>query len=598
MGRPVERLASLLGVLAVVTILCPLSTGGAPHHPAAAPALSPMGVRNSRGLTAPGAGRLASTPGAGWTDTGAPTAPPGLFYPSLASDPVDGYVVLFGGCTAVICSTPSAATWEYFQGRWSELSPVKSPPARQEAVMVYDPADHYVLLYGGQGASGPLTDTWSFRGGEWTQLFPRANPGDRVDSSLTFDSADGYAVLFGGYTCNATCGTWTYHGGTWAAINTSGAPPMRYGGAMAYDVDLGKVLLFGGTSTGGAILGDTWEYVAGTWSPLGSGPAQRSDAAMAYNSVLGVILLFGGEYITLSNFPGVTYNDTWEFGATGWSQLAAPGAVPSEYEGGLALDPADGSDVLFGGCGGGGCPASQTWMFGAEASVLVVTDPGTCGSVDLAGTHAANGATLDLPVGVYALSASTCDHYALTALNGSGGVVTDYLGDAANVSSQGAVTATFSPIAYDIRVVVDPASCGHVTVGNVSVAPGGSALLAYGPYPLRAPGCSGEDFSAWSTSGHNVTITGDNAASTTVEVAGNGTLTLTYRAASSSASVPGGSILGLPTLVWLAIAVAAAIVVVAVVARPRRRPRRPTRAPVPANGGGSGSPTNPAAPPP
>ena len=67
-------------------------------------------------------------------------------------------------------ATPPAA--------WDDLSQYAgaAPSPRWIAAMTYDPLDHYVLLFGGYGSSGPDGDTWSFVNNSWTQLSPGTTP--------------------------------------------------------------------------------------------------------------------------------------------------------------------------------------------------------------------------------------------------------------------------------------------------------------------------------------------------------------------------------------------------------------------------------------
>src|SRR5439155_1421695 len=85
-------------------------------------------------------------------------------------------------------------TWEFTAGTWTQLFPSSSPSSHFFASMVYDEADQYVLLFGGNFQS----DTWEFHAGTWTQLSPSSHPSPRLLPSTAYDAGDGYVVLFGG----------------------------------------------------------------------------------------------------------------------------------------------------------------------------------------------------------------------------------------------------------------------------------------------------------------------------------------------------------------------------------------------------------------
>ncbi|MFZ1024093.1 MAG: hypothetical protein WAN87_08155, partial [Thermoplasmata archaeon] len=74
--------------------------------------------------------------------------------------------------------------------------------------------------------------------------------------------------------------------------------------------------------------------------------------------------------------------------------------------------------------------------------VSIVTDPTGCGSVSIAGSVYASGASLDLGAGTYAITADACGSYSLVSLAGQGGVnVTE---NQVTVAGNGSVIATFS----------------------------------------------------------------------------------------------------------------------------------------------------------
>jgi hypothetical protein len=97
--------------------------------------------------------------------------PPGLCLPAITGDLQRHLLVLFGGDPGP--SAPASAdTWTYNGSSWAQQHPAQSPPARNDASMVYDSDHHVALLFGGlgltEGQTGPLNDTWSWDGGNWS----------------------------------------------------------------------------------------------------------------------------------------------------------------------------------------------------------------------------------------------------------------------------------------------------------------------------------------------------------------------------------------------------------------------------------------------
>ncbi|MCI4317979.1 MAG: kelch motif-containing protein, partial [Thermoplasmata archaeon] len=77
---------------------------------------------------------------------------------------------------------------------WSNLSGSLhvTPPFRSYGrSMAYDPVDGYVVMFGGYTGSY-LDDTWIFQNGTWKEIYPKTSPDYRDHSTLAWDAADGY----------------------------------------------------------------------------------------------------------------------------------------------------------------------------------------------------------------------------------------------------------------------------------------------------------------------------------------------------------------------------------------------------------------------
>ena len=194
----------------------------------------------------------------GWYSFPQSTAPSPRYGSAMAYDPADGGVVLFGG--GVNPGTGGQAafgdTWIFSNGRWANMSRelTHSPSPRIDAAMVYDAADGFLLLFGGQGnpnGNTPLSDTWKFQGGQWTELFPSTSPPRRGSAGVAYDEKSNEVVLFGGCDGGTGCytflnDTWTFRGGDWSELQSPTVPGSRASPSMAYDSFDGYVLLFGG----------------------------------------------------------------------------------------------------------------------------------------------------------------------------------------------------------------------------------------------------------------------------------------------------------------------------------------------------------------
>ncbi len=285
-----------------------------------------------------------------WSRVTTVNGPPSRAGASLAYDFTDGYVLLFGGTTDFTGSGQSPVigdTWSYAQGIWTNLTPSlpTAPSARYDASMVFDQADGYVLLFGGDSAdlgTNLLGDTWKFQSGAWTNLTSTltVSPSPRFGAQITFDAADNYVLLFGGAynVCSFICelytaqDTWTFSGGKWTELNPSVSPEGLDSGALAYDATTGYSVLFGGENGTAGVFTlpypSTWKFLGGVWTnitPAFSPPSTQFDA-MAYDAADGALVLYGG-CLTYASGPWpsncvIPTNTTWEFTGT-WSEVFA-----------------------------------------------------------------------------------------------------------------------------------------------------------------------------------------------------------------------------------------------------------------------------------
>lgn len=248
--------------------------------------------------------------------------------------------------------------------------------------MTYDGADHYVLLFGGSGATGMLNDTWKFANGHWTKLHPASAPSPRRNPSLAYDPALGEVVLFGGADPNAGMSdTWTFHAGVWKLLSPTTSPPARTGAGFVYDPSSSSLILFSGTSNyccSNAGIQDMWSF-NGSWSQLTPTlPPQRNAFGFTYDSTLGGAVMFGGWQP--GGGCGGPLNDTWVYSGGNWSQGSTPSGLVAVQGPTLAYDPVLKQDLLFGGgtgtCGVSGTVLGNTWAYSSGGWKNVSTSYG------------------------------------------------------------------------------------------------------------------------------------------------------------------------------------------------------------------------------
>ena len=296
-----------------------------------------------------------------WTKLSPTTSPPIREGASMVYDPAIRELVLFGGAWSLFgvmgINGYLDDTWTFNGTTWTQLSPANSPSAREGASMVYDPALGEVVLFGGEGSNGYLGDTWTFDGTTWTPLSPASSPGPRHLASAVYDPDTKGVVLYGGTVGIAYFNdTWSFNGKTWTRLSLTASPPSLYGASMAYDSGPGDIVLFGGVQVN-QLADDTWTFNGKTWTRLvTNSPLARDYASMVDDPATGDIVLFGG-----GGSHGLL-NDTWSFDGRTWTRLAPITSPPVRFDASMAYDSATGDVILFGG-GSESSSLSDTWSY-------------------------------------------------------------------------------------------------------------------------------------------------------------------------------------------------------------------------------------------
>jgi hypothetical protein len=191
------------------------------------------------GLAAPGT-PLSDTwswDGTNWTLDTAAVSPSARAGAAMTFDATRGVVVLFGGTTG---TDYRADTWTWDGQNWTQQAPGSSPPARSDAALGFDTATQNAVLFGGSGggsaAGGALGDTWLWNGSNWSPQLPALsllNPPSRIGASLADGPADHRLVLFGGQLTGSNAGavndTWTVT----TVVPSPAAPPTTAPGSAA-----------------------------------------------------------------------------------------------------------------------------------------------------------------------------------------------------------------------------------------------------------------------------------------------------------------------------------------------------------------------------
>jgi hypothetical protein len=309
-------------------------------------------------------------------------------------DAADGYALLFGGFVKVPGTLNSfygvSDTWTYLNGVWSNITDTLiggSPPDAINPTMAYDPFEQEVVLYGGATNNGAddQDQTWTYHAGEWTNITNTAGapPYSRLAAVFTADLSDQQMILFGGESQNATrasiyaqTDTWLFKNNVWSNITgeVSGSPPALIYAVGTYDPSESGIIVLGTNYPGPPFYSETYLYSAGKWTNLTAavptpGPTQVVGLFEWDPSLNAVILGASLELPPSSGTHYILYPMTWAFYEGNWINITATaGAVPSGTLAGSALMP-DGSIFAFGGTTTGANNTAYSYVFSLPPTI-------------------------------------------------------------------------------------------------------------------------------------------------------------------------------------------------------------------------------------
>lgn len=258
---------------------------------------------------------------------------------------------------------------------WRALSAVgASPPARRDAVLVYDAPRERLILFGGRNDMGLLNDTWTFDliNSSWTEIVPaggqRPSPRhsvvagvDGMNNQLVIATGTGEAgaALDDVWTLDFVTGVWQQR------LITGAAPAGRFGSAGGIP-NYGQTLLLSHGFNDDTSFEDTWalNLETFTWSditPTGARPAARG-WHLATPLSWTQLALFGGYTSPLGGEP--PQGNTWVLDLLdgSWEEVTGPGPSPREFSNMVALSDR-GTAMLFGGRDAAFAELNDVWMF-------------------------------------------------------------------------------------------------------------------------------------------------------------------------------------------------------------------------------------------
>jgi len=231
------------------------------------------------------------------------------------------------------------------------------PAAAYSVGAAFDDDRGVLVVFGGfRPGLGPVGETWEWNGA-WRRVAV-SGPSPRNSPALAYDPVRRRVVLFGGDSRSAAFSdTWEWDGITWTPMNGAG-PPGRSLHRMVFVPRRGRVMLFGGTSSGSG-MPDPWEWDGQAWSPIDDSGPIRVLHGLAVDPASGMPVVFGGSSPPMPSGPGVTSDETWVLGPAGWRSSGPRGPSTRDHVA-MVADPGRKRIVLYGGASNDST-FSDTW---------------------------------------------------------------------------------------------------------------------------------------------------------------------------------------------------------------------------------------------
>lgn len=260
---------------------------------------------------------IGSAPGHG------PVSPPSRLFvsASAAFDADRGELVLLA-----LVETPSGPTDEtwIWKDSWSQLHPAHPPTPPRNPMLVDDPADHAVLMYGGTysppvaGRGKEFADMWSWDGEDWHQVPLAMSPSGHPSGYAYLPSKHELLMSFLGNPF-ADSGTYRWDKTAWTRISNGAFPE----GAVAVDAGSGALISYMGRRHG-CVPDPCWSDVSRTeisdgngWAIVGGGSPEPAAGNLVTDPTDGGVLMLN------------ELGHTWLWMKGMWWKMTSQGPSPS-----------------------------------------------------------------------------------------------------------------------------------------------------------------------------------------------------------------------------------------------------------------------------
>ena len=306
-------------------------------------------------------------------------APAGRWNASAIHDTAHNRMVVFGGFSSGYHN--DIWGFDLATNTWTNLTPASGPaPApRKTPASIYDPDNHRMVTWSGQGVGAFFNDVWAFdlNTNTWSQFTPSGGPPQiRYGVGYTWDPLAQELVTFAGFTnLGRFDDVWRFKPTTsaWNNVSPGSGPLARCLHAATYDAHNHRMIMYAGQNNSGP-LDDIWflDLDTNTWTQLNPAtkPSARFFSPVVYDTKNHRVTMFGGQGLLGFNAEAWVF-DLW---TNRWTQLTPSGTAPSQRAGSAAIyDGAHDRMVIFG--GNDGVVKNDVWAVANLSSTATHVGP-------------------------------------------------------------------------------------------------------------------------------------------------------------------------------------------------------------------------------
>ncbi|NHJ87277.1 MAG: hypothetical protein FK734_17570 [Asgard group archaeon] len=213
-----------------------------------------------------------------WTELHPTNAPSARAAHEMYFDPEYNEVILYAGVHSSVSTCNDMWAYNFTANNWYEINHTNSPGYGYGQSFVYDEVNKVGVFFGGRFDDMTLkNDVWLFNRSSisWIKKEPTIKPQERYHLAMVYNPIEHYFVMFGGdnefVPARALSDTWIYNSQSneWAEVQTNIYPPACCKHEMVYDQYLDRVILFGGVGEAFSVpYNEMWFFNCNTstWS--------------------------------------------------------------------------------------------------------------------------------------------------------------------------------------------------------------------------------------------------------------------------------------------------------------------------------------------